>query len=567
MSYNPDLPCIVQSDFTILFETQQAASAQAREFLLAVAELVKSPAAIHTYRITPLSLWNAAAGGIEAKEIIEGLRRISKWDLPAKVVQQIQLWMSRYGSLRLEKEGALIKLLAADSNIVDELLSLKSAAPYLNNRIDEDSFSIKPEHRGVLKQELTRLGFPVLDAVGYHDGNGLPIRLKAATRKGMPFSLREYQQQAAKAFEGEGSAVYGGSGVIVLPCGAGKTVVGISVMERLQCETLILTSNVTSVRQWMAEILDKTTLHADEVGEYTGQSKTVRPVTIATYQILTHRKRKTDEFVHMQLFNERDWGLIIYDEVHLLPAPVFRATADIQATRRLGLTATLVREDGCEKDVFSLIGPKRFELPWKDLEHQGWIASVECGEIRIPLPTLYMEQYLRAEGRAKFRIAGENPAKIHVIRQLLEQYAGKPTLIIGQYLDQLAAIAGELNAPLMTGSTPQQQRGQMYEQFKRGEISLLVVSKIANFAVDLPDAAVAIQISGSYGSRQEEAQRLGRILRPKTGENTAYFFTIVSSETKEQEFAIKRQLFLIEQGYSYTIRTVEEDTAKEAAAR
>lgn len=564
MSYQANGPCIVQSDFTVLLETEHTASKQARELLFRIAELLKSPANIHTYRITPLSLWNAAAGGMQASDVLAQLQHYAKWDVPVKVTQQIKQWMERYGNLKLEYIDDELILSAKQTSMIEEFIEDKSIQPFIEEKLNDATLRLKKHARGLVKQELTRLGYPVLDMIGYHEGKELHLDFVTSEASNKAFTLRDYQRQAVTAFEGEGGDGYGGSGVVVLPCGAGKTVVGIGVMKEFQCETLILTTNVTSVRQWMVEVLSKTTLREEDIGEYTGSVKAVKPVTIATYQILTHRKQKSDDFVHMQLFNERDWGLIIYDEVHLLPAPVFRATADIQATRRLGLTATLVREDGCEKDVFSLIGPKRYELPWKDLESQGWIATVNCCEIQVPLVTPQLEQYWHADAKSKFRIAGENPAKIQVIRNVLQEHQGLPTLIIGQYLDQLATIAEELQAPLMTGTTPQAKRQELYDQFKRGDIRLLVVSKIANFAVDLPDAAVAIQVSGSYGSRQEEAQRLGRILRPKTGENTAYFYTIVSSHTKEQEFALKRQLFLIEQGYTYSVRHIDPPT-KEVA--
>jgi DNA excision repair protein ERCC-3 len=421
---------------------------------------------------------------------------------------------------------------------------------------DGGRFEIRPLYRGRLKQELLRAGFPVLDLAGYHQGESLPIRLRTFTAGGRPFSLREYQRRAADAFYQEGNAA-GGSGVVVLPCGAGKTVVGIAVMARLNCATLILTSSATSVKQWKREILDKTELTEEQVGEYNGLRKEVLPVTIATYQILTHRRSKEEEFTHMALFNERDWGLIIYDEVHLLPAPVFRVTADIQATRRLGLTATLVREDGREEDVFSLIGPKRFDMPWRRLEAQGWIAGVNCSELRVPLAEDWLNRYWSSPPRERFRVAGENPAKLKVLSRLLEKHSGEPTLIIGQYLSQLRRISDLTGAPMISGETPFDERERLYERFKQGMERLLVVSRVANFAVDLPDAGVAIQVSGSFGSRQEEAQRLGRVLRPKNGRNEAFFYTLVSIGTKEEEFSEKRQLFLVEQGYRYRQETID----------
>ncbi len=401
-----------------------------------------------------------------------------------------------------------------------------------------------------MKQELVKLGFPVEDLAGYSRGESLPIQLRSDAAGTGAFALRDYQRSAVDSFYREGS-MQGGSGVLVLPCGAGKTVIGIAAMGKLSCATLILTTNSTSVKQWKREILDKTDLTEDMVGEYTGLQKEVRPVTIATYQILTYRKSKNESFVHMDLFNKRDWGLIVYDEVHLLPAPVFRVTADIQATRRLGLTATLIREDGREEDVFSLVGPKRYEMPWKTLESQGWIASVECVELRVPLPPAEMEAYRSAAERERMRIASNNRAKLDVVDGLLRKHEGEQVIVIGQYLEQLHKLAERTGAPMISGEMPHDKREALYHSFRSGEIPVLIVSKVANFAVDLPDAAVAIQVSGSFGSRQEEAQRLGRILRPKSGENKAYFYTIVSEDTKEQEFAMNRQLFLIEQGYNY----------------
>jgi DNA excision repair protein ERCC-3 len=429
----------------------------------------------------------------------------------------------------------------------------------------ERALQVRRESRGELKQELIKLGYPVSDLAGYHPGEPLRIGLKRELPDGRRFALRDYQEAAVEAFY-RGGSLHGGSGVLVLPCGAGKTIIGIAAMARLGCATLVLTSNVTSVRQWKREILEKTELTAEQVGEYSGEAKEVKPVTIATYQILTYRKGKEGPFAHIELFNLRDWGLIVYDEVHLLPAPVFRMTADIQATRRLGLTATLVREDGREEDVFSLIGPKRCELPWKQLERAGWIAAVTCIEVRAPLPAERRAAYAAAEARRQFRLAGENPAKLDVVRKLLERHKNEPTLIIGQYLGQLKLLSELTGAPVISGEVPHEERERLYAAFKGGSLRVLIVSKVANFAVDLPDASVAIQVSGSFGSRQEEAQRLGRILRPKPGENAAHFYSIVSRDTKEQEFAMKRQLFLVEQGYEYRIVDADKPEAASPAA-
>ncbi|MHB0859981.1 DNA repair helicase XPB [Paenibacillus sp. SEL3] len=563
---NPDHPCIVQRDFTVLLEMGLPGSEWARSQLQIYAELVKSPSAFHTYHITPLSLWNAAALGWSAEDIQNSLYSMSRWDIPRDLLNDIEQLVSRYGTLTLSrgtKEDGGIKTGKANSYTIGDHLILAAETPALLDelltkqelkqlgllRVDEESASVPPENRGLLKQELTRLGYPVVDTAGYLEGNQLSFTLGKGQTK---LQLRDYQVKAADAFEGADGL--GGSGVLVLPCGAGKTVIGMAVMNRLQCEVLILTSNTTSVRQWVEELKQKTDISADSIGEYSGQKKEVRPITVATYQILTHRRTKDGDFEHMKLLSERKWGLIIYDEVHLLPAPVFRATADIQATRRLGLTATLVREDGCERDVFSLIGPKRYDMPWKELERQGWIAQVDCVELRLPMTAELLERSMRAEGRQQYRIAAENPIKLEAVRSLMQHHSGLPTLIIGQYLDQLRTLAQELGVPLITGSMSQTERVRWFDAFRKGAIRTLLVSKVANFAVDLPDAAVAIEVSGSFGSRQEEAQRLGRILRPKSGENKAYFYALVTENSKEMDFAARRQLFLIEQGYEYAVR-------------
>ncbi|AET61625.1 DNA or RNA helicase of superfamily II [Paenibacillus terrae HPL-003] len=577
---NPDHPCIVQRDFTVLLEIGLPASEHARSQLQVYAELVKSPSAFHTYHITPLSLWNAAALGWSAADVQKSLHSMSRWDIPRDLLKDIEQLVSRYGTLTLsrargDEEGHYSMhsieqdasigmetgrvhsctsvdrlILTADSPaLLDELLLKQDLEQLGLLRDSEVTVSVPPENRGLLKQELTRLGFPVIDTAGYLEGNQLCFSLGQGQTD---LKLRDYQMEAAYAFEGADGL--GGSGVLVLPCGAGKTVIGMAVMERLQCEVLILTSNTTSVRQWIEELKLKTDIPVESIGEYSGQKKEVRPITAATYQILTHRRTKDGEFEHMKLLSERKWGLIVYDEVHLLPAPVFRATADIQATRRLGLTATLVREDGCERDVFSLIGPKRYDMPWKELERQGWIAQVDCVELRLPMSAALLERSMRAEGRQQYRIAAENPAKLEAVRSLMQQHKGLPTLIIGQYLDQLRILAQELSVPLITGSMSQAERVRWFDAFRNGTIRTLLVSKVANFAVDLPDAAVAIEVSGSFGSRQEEAQRLGRILRPKSGENKAYFYALVTENSKETDFAARRQLFLIEQGYEYAIR-------------
>ncbi|MFC7681663.1 DNA repair helicase XPB [Paenibacillus sp. GCM10028914] len=573
-----DKPCIVQRDRTILLEVDHPGFEEAREQLSRYADLVKSPPSFHTYRITPLSLWNAASSGWNAEQICGNLQSLSRWDVPAALIEEITRLVSRYGQLTLlkhsERDQWLI-LRSDDIELMNEIRNQQALSKTGLTFLTDTEAEISAERRGVLKQELTRLGYPVMDYAGYQDGQFLHIRWRGETEETgeaarecrmdnrSPFRLRDYQKEAAETFRDSGGK--GGSGVLVLPCGAGKTIIGMAAMRELECETLILTSNTTSVRQWVAELRDKTTLQAHEIGEYTGQRKEVRPVTVATYQILTHRHRKEDELRHMKLFNERSWGLIIYDEVHLLPAPVFRATADIQATRRLGLTATLVREDGREHDVFSLIGPKRYEMPWKSLENKGWIASVDCVEVRVPMPDRLKEKCLYAGTREQYRLASENPAKIEVVKRLLRHHSDAQTLIIGQYLDQLELVSSELGAPLISGQMPQSQRNDLYEAFRKGEQRVLVVSKVANFAVDLPDASVAVEISGSFGSRQEEAQRLGRILRPKADDNRAYFYALVSQDSREEVFALRRQLFLIEQGYRY--RTVTEPHILDASSQ
>jgi DNA excision repair protein ERCC-3 len=547
---------IVQSDRTILLETQHPLFTEARQAISGFAELIKSPEYMHTYRITPLSLWNAAAGGMTPEQVSEALTTYSKYGVPPTIVRELEETMSRYGRIRLEKSGDDILLISDDSLILTELTSYKSVAQLLDESRADEGFIIKPYARGLIKQELIHLGYPVQDIAGYTAGESCPVSWREITAAGRPFALRPYQEEAVRAFHSGGAAT-GGSGVLVLPCGAGKTVIGLGAICQLQTATLIVTTNTTSVRQWISELLDKTGLDPSLVGEYTGDRKEVKPITVATYQILTFRPSAEDEFPHMKLFSERDWGLIIYDEVHLLPAPVFRVTSGIQATRRLGLTATLVREDGREEDVFTLIGPKKYEVPWKIMEEQGWIAEALCREIRLPFEPKWREAYARASTRQKFRIAAENPRKLEVVRYLLDQHSHDQVLIIGQYVDQLDQMAAALGLPLITGKVPESERELLYQQFKKGEIKRLIVSKVANFAVDLPDANVAIQISGTFGSRQEEAQRLGRILRPKPDDNKAHFYTLVTRDTREQEFSLHRQLFLVEQGYPYDIIEME----------
>lgn len=556
MSYHPENPLIVQSDRTILLETEHPDFIEVRNQLMAFAELVKSPEYVHTYRITPLSLWNAAAAGLDVQRIIAFLTRYSKFEVPASLIREIEASISRYGMLRLEQREKQLVLVGKDALIIDEVSTYPIIKRLGARRVDQDTLWIPQQMRGRIKQELLKIGYPVEDWAGYSSGEPLPIRLLPVSHNGNPFSLRDYQQEAVTAFYKEGS-VSGGSGVLVLPCGAGKTIIGLAVMEQVGRATLILTPNHTSVQQWIRELREKTDLPEDRIGQYTGDRKEVRPITVATYQVLTHRSKEEGAFTHMNLFQERDWGLVIYDEVHLLPAPVFRATAALQAKRRLGLTATLVREDGLEEDVFTLIGPKKYDVPWRELESKGWIAKAECMEIRTPMSPSLRRRYTEASKRQRYRIAAENSDKLAVIQAILRQHAGEQILIIGQYISQLKGISSLLEAPLITGKTPQAERDILYERFRQREIPVLVVSKVANFAVDLPDASVAIQVSGTYGSRQEEAQRLGRILRPKEERNTAYFYQVVTRDTVDQEYAASRQLFLVEQGYQYHIMDAE----------
>ncbi len=546
-------PVIVQSDRSILLETDNPKFEASRDALASFAELIKSPEHYHTYRITPLSLWNAASAGVTADQIIDALKTYSKYDVPENIIHDIREYISRYGLVKLVKEesGRLV-LIVKDEFITQEILHHKYLQDMVEDVIDKHHLIVKQDMRGRIKQMLIRIGYPVEDIAGYVEGDPLALDIRATTRAGQRFVLRPYQQDAMEVYYAQGTA-HGGSGVLVLPCGAGKTIIGLSIMTRIKQHTLILCTNITALRQWRDEILDKTTLENEQIGEYSGEIKNICPVTITTYQILTYRKNKDDSFFHMELFNMRNWGLIIYDEVHLLPAPVFRAVADIQGKRRLGLTATLVREDGKEDDVFSLIGPKKFDVPWKQLEQQGWIAKALCTEIRIPLPEDKRLEYAVADVKAKFRIASENPLKIEIIKKLIAKHDEHNILIIGQYLDQLHIIADVVKAPIITGKTPNKEREKIYADFKSGNLKRLIVSKVANFAIDLPDANVAIQVSGTFGSRQEEAQRLGRILRPKAEDNFAYFYSLVTKNTKDQDFAANRQLFLTEQGYRYQI--------------
>lgn len=578
----PDNPLIVQSDRSLMLHTVRAVLdskghpvrdaqgqprteehprfAAARDALAAFAELEKSPDYLHTYRITPVSVWNAAALGLTTEKIAEILEEYACVPVPKRVLDDIRGWITRYGQLKIERRPGTdgketFELVSQSAEALKDVLG-HEAVRKLVTRDEQGRVWVDALERGTIKQALIKIGYPVEDRGGYLDGDALTIGLRGKTRGGRAFEPRPYQRMAAEAFHAGGS-VAGGNGVIVLPCGAGKTVVALAVMNLVGAKTLILTTNTVAVRQWREELLDKTSLKPDDVGEYTGEQKTVAPVTITTYQMLTWRRAKSDVFEHFELFSKQNWGLVVYDEVHLLPAPVFRATADLQARRRLGLTATLVREDGKEDEVFCLIGPKRFDMPWKVLEGQGFIATATCTEVRVPLDPSAKEAYVAAGARAKFRVASENPAKIRAVELILERHRDAHVLIIGQYIEQLEQLAAHLKAPLIMGRTPNAERERLYAQFKSGEVRVLIVSKVGNFAVDLPEANVAIQISGTFGSRQEEAQRLGRILRPKSDGSAAAFYSIVTLGSRDQEFSEKRQLFLTEQGYSYEIIEAE----------
>jgi DNA excision repair protein ERCC-3 len=552
-------PLIVQSDNTILLDVHDASADEARGAIAPFAELEKSPEHFHTYRLSPLSLWNAASAGLEAETILETLHRYCRFPVPGNVASGIREQVARYGLLRLEPtpDDYTMRLVVPDDDIRMELLSRDTVARYLrpDNQSQEgaDSFLVDLVNRGSLKQELITIGYPVDDRAPLSRGAPLEFSLRSQCRSGRPFALRDYQREAARAFYGEGRPG-AGYGTVVLPCGAGKTVVGMGVIDLLQTSTLILTTNIAAVHQWMDELLDKTNIDPEDIGEYSGSRKELKPVTIATYQILVWRSDKESIFPHFDLFRRREWGLIIYDEVHLLPAPIFRVTAEIQSVRRLGLTATLIREDGRETEVFSLVGPKRYDVPWKELEQKGWIAEAVCYEIRLDLPRAVRTEYAVADKRRKYRIAAENERKIEAAAQIVANHREESVIVIGQYLTQLDELALRLGAPLITGKVPNARREEIYTRFRSGEIPVIVVSKVANFAIDLPDASVAVQVSGSFGSRQEEAQRLGRILRPKEGlHHNSTFYSLVSNRTIEEAFAANRQKFLTEQGYAYHI--------------
>lgn len=571
-----DNPLIVQSNRTLLLDVHAPLSEECRNALIPFAELVSSPEHLHTYQITPLSLWNAAGAGFSGEDAVAVLEKYSRYDIPQSVIMWIKESAGRFGKLRLVPAPSEKNFQTGED---EEFLYLVSESPYVYKEIEANPAAkkmlvpceyIAPENalknvtqnemrycfkllltdRGTIKQNLLKLGWPVKDDVPLVDGEPLEFSLRKTTLSGKKFEIRRYQSEAAQSIVGDRGPGTG-FGTIVLPCGAGKTIVGITIMDMLRTNTLIVTTNISAVHQWISELLDKTTLTKEQISEYTGESKTICPVTVATYQILTWRPEKTGPYPHFSLFRKKGWGLVIYDEVHMLPAPVFRVAAELQAVRRVGLTATLVREDGCEGHVFSLVGPKRYDVPWKELERDKWIASAECVEVRLDLDSSKEIEYAVAGSRIKHRIASENPVKTEVVRELVTKYSEDKILVIGQYIDQLQKLSQELNAPIITGKTPNAERDRIYSEFRNGTIRILVVSKVANFAIDLPDASIAIQVSGTFGSRQEEAQRLGRILRPK--ERTSRFFTLITRNTVEEDFGSNRQKFLAEQGYSYRI--------------
>ena len=537
-----DGPLIVQSDKTLLLEVDHPDSGAARAAIAPFAELERSPEHVHTYRLTPLGLWNARAAGHDAEQVVDALVRFSRYAVPHALLVDVADTMDRYGRLQLAKHPVHgLVLISLDRAVLEEILRQKKIAPMLGERLDADTVQVHPSERGRLKQALLKVGWPAEDLAGYVDGEAHPIELAPDG-----WTLRSYQQLAVDSFWA------GGSGVVVLPCGSGKTLVGAAAMAQAKATTLILVTNTVSGRQWKRELIARTTLTEDEIGEYSGERKEIRPVTIATYQVMT--TRRGGEYRHLELFDSRDWGLVIYDEVHLLPAPIFRLTADLQSRRRLGLTATLIREDGREGDVFSLIGPKRYDAPWKDIEAQGWIAPADCTEARVTLTDAERMAYAIAEPEERYKLAATARTKLPVIKAIVDAHPDDQVLVIGAYLEQLDDVSETLGgAPIIQGSTTNKERERLYQEFRTGQLRVLVVSKVANFSIDLPEASVAVQISGTFGSRQEEAQRLGRILRPKSDKRQAHFYTVVSRDTLDAEYAAHRQRFLAEQGYAYTI--------------
>ena len=541
-----DGPLIVQSDKTLLLEVDHERADACRKAIAPFAELERSPEHVHTYRLTPLGLWNARAAGHDAEQVVDTLLEYSRYAVPHALLVDVAETMARYGRLRLEKHPTHgLVLVSNDRPVLEEVLRAKKVAGMIGDRIDDDTVIVHPSERGRVKQMLLKIGWPAEDLAGYVNGEAHPISLREDG-----WELRDYQEMAAESFWA------GGSGVVVLPCGAGKTLVGAAAMAKAGATTLILVTNTVAGRQWKRELIARTSLTEAEIGEYSGERKEIRPVTIATYQVITRRTK--GEYRHLELFDSRDWGLIIYDEVHLLPAPVFRMTADLQSRRRLGLTATLIREDGREGDVFSLIGPKRYDAPWKDIEAQGWIAPAECIEVRVTMTENERMLYATAEPEERYRLCSTAHSKIAVVKSILARHSGEPTLVIGAYLDQLDELGAELDAPVIQGSTKNAEREALFEAFRRGEVKTLVVSKVANFSIDLPEASVAVQVSGTFGSRQEEAQRLGRLLRPKHDGGGAVFYSVVARDSLDAEYAAHRQRFLAEQGYGYVIRDADD---------
>ncbi|MFJ8433011.1 DNA repair helicase XPB [Kitasatospora sp. NPDC094019] len=536
-----DGPLIVQSDKTLLLEIDHPRAAECRRAIAPFAELERAPEHVHTYRVTPLGLWNARAAGHDAEQVVDALVNYSRYPVPHALLVDVADTMARYGRLRLTKHPTHgLVLSTTDRPVLEEVLRSKKVAPLVGDRVDPDTVVVHPSERGQIKQVLLKLGWPAEDFAGYVDGEAHPIELAEDG-----WSLRPYQAQAVEGFW------HGGSGVVVLPCGAGKTLVGAAAMAHAKSTTLILVTNTVSARQWKHELVKRTSLTEDEIGEYSGTRKEIRPVTIATYQVMTTKRKGV--YAHLELFDARNWGLVVYDEVHLLPAPVFKFTADLQARRRLGLTATLVREDGREGDVFSLIGPKRFDAPWKEIEAQGYIAPADCCEVRVTLTDSERLAYATAEPEERYRFCATTATKRRVVEALVKKHEKDQTLIIGQYIDQLDELGEVLDAPVIKGETSNAQREKLFDAFRNKEIGVLVVSKVANFSIDLPEATVAIQVSGTFGSRQEEAQRLGRVLRPKADGHSAHFYSVVARDTVDQDFAAHRQRFLAEQGYAYRI--------------
>ncbi|MDV2476681.1 DNA repair helicase XPB [Rhodococcus zopfii] len=543
-----DGPLIVQSDKTLLLEVDHELADAARQAIAPFAELERAPEHVHTYRVTPLALWNARAAGHDAEQVVDALVTYSRFAVPQPLLVDVVDTMARYGRLQLAKNPAHgLTLASTDRAVLEEVLRNKKIAPMLGARIDDDTVVVHPSERGRLKQMLLKIGWPAEDLAGYVDGEAHPITLDFDSD---PWHLRDYQELAAESFWA------GGSGVVVLPCGAGKTMVGAAAMAKAGATTLILVTNTVAGRQWKRELIARTSLTEEEIGEYSGEKKEIRPVTIATYQVITRKSK--GEYRNLELFDSRDWGLMIYDEVHLLPAPVFRMTADLQSRRRLGLTATLVREDGREGDVFSLIGPKRYDAPWKDIEAQGWIAPADCVEVRVTLTDAERMAYAVAEPEERYKLCSTARTKIPVVKSILAKHGDAPTLIIGAYIDQLDELGEALDAPVIKGSTRTKEREALFDRFRNGELKVLVVSKVANFSIDLPEASVAVQVSGTFGSRQEEAQRLGRLLRPKQDGGQAHFYSVVSRDTLDAEYAAHRQRFLAEQGYAYRITDADD---------